>query len=336
LRRHHDTPLEVEANILKQEGSAFMGEVSKRSGESWPGSSSPVLVYLSGVEEKGRPKMWGSLNAVAQRLGYSNARAAPWDELQAEHVAALRTWLSGALKPARVNRYLSAIKGTMKVAWQLGQIDGGRLVKILGVKAVRGGSRSSGRSLSAHEIHALVDACADGTFKGKRDLAVIALAYRGGLRRAEIAALNVEDVKAEAGAFVVRVPGRGREFLVSIDNGGAEAIRDFLTGRGEAPGPLFWKDGENKPRERLTADGLFGVLRERAHTAGVEGVSPHDMRHTFVSDMLAASADVLTVSALTGHGNPKATVMSGHVGAGAKRKTTRYPSLPLRASRATP
>lgn len=307
-----------------------MGEISKRSGRPRPGSSSPVLVYLAGLEENGRPLMRRALNGVARRLGYRSARAAPWTELRAEHVAALRTWLSDSFKPARVNRCLSAIKGTMKIAWQLGQIDGGRLVEILKLKAVRRGSHPYGRSLSAHEIHALMEACADGTFTGKRDLAVITLAYCGGLRRAEMAALNVDDVKAEAEAFVIRVLSRGqREFLVSIDDGGAEAIRDFLTGRGEAPGPLFCRDRESKPCERLTADGLFAVLRERAQAAGVEGMSPHDMRRTFVSDKLAASVDVLTVSALTGRGDP-------NHGGGAPRKAVKNPSLPLGACHAAP
>jgi integrase/recombinase XerD len=304
----------------------------KRSGEFGSMPESPVLVYLDGLPRGGRPAIRGSLDTVAQRLGYDNARTAPWNTLRAENVAALRAWLSEAFKPARANRYLSAVKGTMKVAWQLGQINGRAIVDILGIKGVRRSSRQSGRSLSAAEIRAIVEACADGTSKGTRDLAIVVLAYCGGLRRSEIAALNLEDVKAEAEAFAVQVLGEVRqERTVVIDNGGALAIRDYLTVRGGETGSLFHKCGEGgdvAAGERLTADGLFGVLRERAEKAGVEGVSPHDMRRTFVRGVLAASVDVLTVSALTGRDCPRATARDNLGGDEAALKVVKNLQLP--------
>jgi integrase/recombinase XerD len=291
-------------------------ENGAKRGGSGPAPSNPVLVYLSGVPQRGRPAMRGSLNTVARRLGYDDASAAPWNALRAENVAALREWLSEDFEPAKANRCLSAVKGTLKVAWQLGQINGRAIVDILGVKAVRRSYRLSGRSLSAAEIHAIVEACADGTFRGRRDLAIVVLAYCGGLRRSEIAALNVEDVKAEAEAFAVHVLGKGhQERMVVIDNGGAEAMRRYLTERGRETGSLFRKCGGGgypTPGGRLTADGLFEVIRERATKAGIEDVSPHDMRRTFVRNTLAASVDVLTISALTGKGGQRVTARDKH------------------------
>ncbi len=299
------------------------------------GAANPALIYLAELARKGRFAIRGSLDAVAQRLGYADATAAPWHEMKAEHVAALRSWLSGTFEPAKANRTLSALKGTLRVAWQLGQIGGGTFARILSVKAIRASSGPLGRSLSKDEIRALVETCVDGTSKGRRDLAVIALGYCGGLRRSEISALNAGDVKAAAEAFMIRVRGKGgQERLVLIDNGGAEAIRDYLGRRKEAPGALFRAAsarGEHEVESRLTADGIFRLFKERARDAGVMPVSPHDLRRTFVSDTLAASPDALTISALCGATHLPSQASNATRGAEAKERAAAKSGLPYRS-----
>ena len=282
-------------------------------GGTAPGTTNAALIYLAELARKGRLAIRGSLDAVAQRLGYADARAAPWHEMKAEHVAALRSWLSETFEPATANRTLSALKGTLRVAWQLGQIGGGTFARILSVKSLRSSSGPLGRSLSKDEVRALVQTCADGTSNGRRDLAVIALGYCGGLRRSEISSLNADDVKPAGEAFIFRVKGKGgQERLVPVNNGGAEAIRDYLAGRGETPGALFRTArmfaGHGTPG-RLTADGIFRLFKERAREAGVTDVGPHVLRRTFVSDTLSASPDVLTISALSGPGHLRSQIM---------------------------
>jgi len=299
------------------------------------GTTNPALIYLAELARKGRVAMRGSLDGVAQRLGYADAKAAPWHEMKAEHVAALRSWLSGTFEPATANRTLSGLKGTLRVAWQLGQIGGGTFARILSVKAIRRSSGPLGRSLSTDEVRALVKTCVDGTFQGRRDLAVIALGYCGGLRRSEISALNADDVKAAAEAFMIRVRGKGgQERLVLINYGGAEAVRDYLARRGEAPGALFraaGTGGEHEVQSRLTADGIFRLFKERARDAGVKNVSPHDLRRTFVSDTLSASPDALTISALSGANHLRSQVPYGNQGAERGGRAATKSRLPYRS-----
>ncbi len=174
-----------------------------------------------------------------------------------------------------------------------------------------------------------METCVDGTFKGRRDLAVVALAYCGGLRRSEIAALDADDVNAVAEAFMIRVQGKGRqERLVFINNGGAEAILDYLAKRGEAPGAFFRAvrtGGEHELPNRLTADGLFRMFEERAREAGIVDVSPHDLRKTFVADTLSASSDALTISALSGADHSSPHVPRGKEDAGRPAAKPRFP-----------
>jgi site-specific recombinase XerD len=276
-------------------------------------TANPALIYLGELARKGRLAIRGRLDAVARRLGYADARAAPWHEMKAEHVAALRSWLSETFEPATANRTLSALKGTLRVAWQLGQIGGGTFARILSVKSLRRSSGPLGKSLSKDEVRALVETCVDGTSRGRRDLAVIALGYCGGLRRSEISSLNEDDVKPAGEAFIFRVRGKGgQERLVPINNGGAQAVRDYLAEREEIPGALFRAASTSTGhgvQSRLTADGIFRLYKERSQNAGVVDVSPHDLRRTFVSDTLAASPDALTISALSGAGYLRSQVM---------------------------
>jgi hypothetical protein len=136
-------------------------------------------------------------------------------------------------------------------------------------------------------------ACAeDESPAGTRDAALIALLYAaGGLRRAEVVALNREDYDRETGALTVRGKGR-KERLVYVDNGAQDALEDWLVLRGDEPGPLFWpvnKGGVLQER-RLTGQAVYNLLRKRAAGGVVKPVSPHDLRRTFVSDLLEAGA----------------------------------------------
>ena len=83
----------------------------------------------------------------------------------------------------------------------------------------------------------------------------------------------------------------------------------WLALRGDTPGPLFWpvtKGGKLRPR-RLSAQAMLYVTRRRGRGAGVERFSPHDLRRSFISDLLDAGADLSTVQKLAGHAQVQTT-----------------------------
>jgi integrase/recombinase XerD len=158
--------------------------------------------------------------------------------------------------------------------------------------------------MSAGEIRALFVACAaDGSPAGARDAAMLALLYGAGMRRQEIVRLDVEDFEVETGAVTVRA-GKGRkERTAFTSNGSLAALQAWLTVRGPEAGPLFipvMKGGRLVAR-RLIAHAIYKMVQKRARQAGVKAFSPHDLRRTFVSDLLDAGADIATVQQLAGH-----------------------------------
>jgi integrase len=175
---------------------------------------------------------------------------------------------------------------------------------------VRNQTVPAGRELAQGEILALVNACkADSTPAGARDAAIIGLLYTCGLRRAELAALDRADFDAETGRVLVRA-GKGHQQRTVFAQGGAlRALSDWLAAYPTEGGSLFVpinKGGRIVP-QRLSAQSVYNLLKKRASEAGVRDFSPHDMRRTFVGDMLDRGVDIATVANIAGHASVDTT-----------------------------
>ena len=298
-----------------------------------PMAESPAVVYLAGLSPTGRRTMRGKLNRAAAILGFRNAFAAPWAELRFQHVVAIRTrLLDEGLAPATVNATLYAIKGVARAAFNLGLMDGDNFERIRSVKPVPGERLPSGRGLTAGEIGALMSACADDRGPGGvRDAALIGLLYAGGLRRAEVVGLDLADLNLETGELVVRGKGN-RERILWVRGGAADALADWLEWRGPEPGAIFCpvNKGGTIDVRRMTAQAAYNMLRKRAKQARVKEFSPHDLRRSFVSDLLDAGADVVTVQKLAGHASVTTTARYDRRGEEAKRKAVGLLHVPYR------
>jgi len=100
--------------------------------------------------------------------------------------------------------------------------------------------------------------------------------------------------------------------------------------RGGFPGPLFvpiHKGGELINR-RLTTQAIFNMLRKRGEDAGVSEFSPHDLRRSFISDLLDAGADISTVAKMAGHASVNTTARYDRRPEDAKRKAANLLHVP--------
>jgi len=115
-------------------------------------------------------------------------------------------------------------------------------------------------------------------------------------------------------------------------NGAAESIADWLAVRGNNPGPLFIpiNKGGNMTIRQMTGQAIYAMLKKRAGQAGVENISPHDLRRTFISNMLDAGADIATISQIVGHEDVKTTAIYDRRPEQAKKKAIQLLSVPYR------
>ena len=269
------------------------------------GDQSPVVVYLATrlKSTQGRRTMCQALNAIAMLLGapetlHDPALAIPWHALRYQHTAAIAARLAEAYAPATANKMMSALRGVLKEAWRLGQMDAEDYQRAVDIKQekLKAQDAAAGRALSAGEVLALVQACkADKSAAGARDAALIGVLYFG-LRRAEVVALNLADYQREKGALFVK-GSKGRDRTIYLTGGAKTALDVWLIERGFDAGPLFTRirRWDTQTADRLTTQAIYTILKERATQAGVADFSPHDFRRTFVGELLERGADIATL-----------------------------------------
>lgn len=301
-----------------------------------PLDRNPAAVYLAAFPSKESQRtMAAALEALAALLSRGKATAAeiPWGALRYAHTAALRAALLQRYRPATVNKHLAALRGVLKQAVRLGSMTLAGYQAATDFKGVKGDTLPRGRALTPGEVKALAHACiGDSSAAGARDLAVLALLYGCGLRRAEAAGLELADADLENGVVTVR-GGKGRKDRTTHAPPGARhALAAWAAARGPEPGPLLCpvhKAGRIALR-RMTAQAIYLTLQKRAVEAGVAAFSPHDLRRTFVSDLLDAGADLATVQKLAGHADPSTTARYDRRGEAAKAKAAGLIVFPYR------
>lgn len=175
------------------------------------------------------------------------------------------------------------------------------------------------RFLSEGEVTALLDACepeADATPARRRRLlmarAALEMLYASGLRISELLSLPRRALDAAPGMMLVRGKG-GRERMVPMSaraRAAARALMDMDAGR-ESP-YLFPGRGGAQP---MTRQGFDRIMHDVALRAGFDParLSPHVLRHSFATHLLAHGADLRALQVLLGHADIATTQIYTHV-----------------------
>lgn len=249
-----------------------------------------------------------------------------------------------ARAPNSINRALAAVRWWARriaeIAFeeQLPKAQRDEIVlqatRVASVGDVRGDQDLRGRHLAPEELKALLAVChRDPSPAGARDAALFSLAWNTGLRRAEIAALKLSDVKEGGDGWAIRVLGKGNKVREAYAYSAGPWLRVWLRRRGHGPGPLFcriWKGGTLVLGRKLSEDGLARILAKRALQAALaDPITWHDFRRTFAGNLLDAGIDLATVQRLLGHASPTTTSNYDRRGEATRRKAARAIQIPL-------
>ena len=175
---------------------------------------------------------------------------------------------------------------------------------------------------------------ADPSPTARRDAALIALLVGAGLRREEAVTLDLGDLDAAHETLVVTGKG-GVVRSVPLAPGVRRAVQAWLEVRGDGPGPLLTPMSKTVPRvavvdpgHRLSVNAVAAAVKRRFGGQD-QGVRPHDLRRTFVGDLLDAGADLSAVSKIVGHVNPATTAGYDRRGLAAQRAAVEKLSVPF-------
>lgn len=257
---------------------------------------------------------WFLINRGSPSLGDSLLRAAriiagvpeaeptsvPWDRLNGGSMKFLITKMREAgYAAATINHTLATVKSLASHLWGEGVIGDSDYQRILAVKGVRSDEREVGREISRDEQKRLLEACADS-----RERTLIHL-FLWGLRRVEIARLDCSDVRRTPEGCSLRVSGKGhKERVIPLRGVAAATVLSFAEDR---RGPLFVGYRGEVSTGRITVGGVNWMFKQIGARAGVEDITTHDGRRTFVSEANQAHVDISTIALMAGHSNINTT-----------------------------
>jgi site-specific recombinase XerD len=307
--------------------------------ERVPLQNHPVAVYLARLALSSRRTMHAALNSIASLLSHDryDAWSLDWPQLRYRHTTAVRALLAdGRYAPSTANRHLAALRGVLKECWRLGYVTAEEFQRAADLEPVRGSRLPRGRALQPGEIRSLFAACEDFERDQKpamaaRDAAILALLYGSGLRRAEAVGLEMADYDREAGTLRVRGKGN-KERLAHLGEASQAALEAWLSFRGLKSGALFVSinKGGKLGTGGMSGQAMLYIARRRTVQASVAAFSPHDLRRTFIGDLLDAGADLSTVQQLAGHAQIQTTARYDRRGEASKKRAAKLLHVPYR------
>jgi integrase/recombinase XerD len=235
----------------------------------------------------------------------------------------LRSMHEARLSRASSLRCLSAIRGWLQFLMQERMIEENPTI---GLAPISRGVRLP-KTLSQHDVTALLDLGAVPTHEDQRDRAMVELLYATGLRVSELVMAEVALVNLEVG--YLRVTGKGaKQRLVPM----GERARQLLLQYVEEARPRLLKKRASRyvfvsrRGGPLTRQAFWKLLRRRAQRAGIrQDISPHMLRHSFATHLLEGGADLRSVQVMLGHTDIATTQIYTHIERGRlKRVHDRY------------
>jgi site-specific recombinase XerD len=182
---------------------------------------------------------------------------------------------------------------------------------------------------SPDDVRRLVEAAEQEETEHMRALAraIVLICAYAGLRRAELRALEIQDVDCELGIILVRHGKGDKERRIPIHTEAKEAVKDLLSVRPKWTHTYLTAQHH---RGGLSEDGLRLILRRLGSRAGLseEAVTPHAIRHGYASRLDNAGVPLATISALLGHSNIATTAMYLHSLPGAAEAAAMAIGLP--------
>jgi integrase/recombinase XerD len=169
--------------------------------------------------------------------------------------------------------------------------------------------------LSEHEVDLLLQAAARRVGQpGAVARAALEILYATGLRVSELLGLPRRALTGDAAVLLVRGKG-GKERIVPLSDPAREAAAALVAGHGEPAKTSPWLFTGRDPRHAMTRQGFALLLKQIALDAGLDParVSPHVLRHSFASHLLARGADLRSLQLLLGHADIATTQIYTHV-----------------------
>lgn len=265
-------------------------EVEQGQGVSWIGKARRVGdAFLALIEDRSGRLCWERVG-VAMVNAFLGGAVTGYSSSTAQCTAALLRGLLG----------WAADQG-----WIRPQIVSG----VLSPRRVRTGVPEG---LTTGNVTALKNAIDLRSRTGRRDMAIIVMLTRLGMRAGEVAGLRLDDINWRGPS--IRVVGKnGRVLMLPMPVDVGETLVAYLRVRSADPGERGVFIRSLSPLRALGRTGISNIVSTHAHTAGLQGVHAHLLRHTAARQVLAGGGTLRQVQELLGHAQAASSVTYARV-----------------------
>jgi integrase/recombinase XerD len=224
----------------------------------------------------------------------------------------LREWLidlgSGKLSENSRRRMISAVRGFYKFLMFDGHVTKNPAEDLV--------SPQKGvylpRFLNRAEIEMLLAAPDVSTETGLRDRAILELMYASGLRVSEAVNLKISNLDIDSG--IVTTTGKGSKTRrVPVGASAVEWLKSYLVLRRKIENLQIDNLFVTPSGSALNRQSIYVSITEYAHKCGLEGVSPHTLRHSFATHLVQNNADIRSVQQMLGHADISTTQVYTHI-----------------------
>ena len=170
-------------------------------------------------------------------------------------------------------------------------------------------NRALPKFLTVEEIELLISSAGD-VRNSLRLRAMIELLYASGLRVSELCELPMSGILGNK----LLIHGKGaKERLVPMHDAAIHALNKWIDARGDTDSKYVFPS--NGKSGHITRDGFFKILKKCAVLSGIDPnrVSPHVLRHSFASHLLAGGANLRAIQTMLGHEDISTTQIYTHV-----------------------
>lgn len=188
------------------------------------------------------------------------------------------------------------------------------------VKLAKQKSEETISFLEVHDIEKMLEVPDVAKSQGLRDRAILELFFSSGMRISELVALDIDQMSMlkdndASRTYELSIVGKGRHIrTIFISPRAAELLRAYIKTRHDVHKPLFINYRSRTDSKRLSPRSVQNMIGRYALLAGLsKKVTPHTLRHTYATDLLAHGADLRSVQELLGHRNVATTQIYTHV-----------------------
>jgi integrase/recombinase XerD len=221
----------------------------------------------------------------------------------------IKTLVESGLSPRSRSRAISSVRGFFRYLLKDGYLTRDPTADLIAPQI----NKRLPTFLTQTEVTQLLETIDTTTAMGVRDRAILELLYATGLRVTELISLNLADLNGDQGVLICHGKG-SKQRLVPVGRFALSWVGEYLRIRKTIlpvrdSNKLFVReDGKS-----LTRQMIWKIIKQYAILAGLSGVSPHVLRHTFATHLIENGADSRSVQSLLGHSDLATTQLYTHL-----------------------